>query len=84
MLKSWLRKPWKRWLSLPRAIELMKKREEEILPYPDVFGSKIRRRIIPEIERETFIDSWRGTFATREFTEEDKERVLRELKNMEF
>lgn len=57
----------------------LKKRAREILPYPEVFSSNIQQRVIPEIKRRTFIDSWKGIMATTEFTGEDKEKVLKKL-----
>jgi len=64
---------------IPKGV---KKRVKEILPYPEIFKIKLSDRIIPEIEGRTFLDSWRGAFATTRYTEEDRQRVLRELKNL--
>lgn len=60
----------------------LSQRVKKILPNPNIFYSRIRRRIIPEIKRETFIDSWKGIMATTEYTEEDKEKVAEELKEI--
>ncbi|MBI4739663.1 hypothetical protein HY772_09075, partial [Candidatus Woesearchaeota archaeon] len=55
-------------------------RIKEILPRPDILAMNIRDVIIPQISHERFVDSWRGTFVTKEFDEECKERVLKELR----
>lgn len=60
----------------------LKKRIKKILPYPEVFKNKISERVIPEIKEPNFIDSWKGIFATTEYTEKDKKRVLKELKSL--
>ncbi|MBE0512227.1 nucleotidyl transferase AbiEii/AbiGii toxin family protein, partial [Candidatus Bathyarchaeota archaeon] len=62
---------------VPKALG---QRVEKILPNPNIFYSRIGRRVIPEIKRETFIDSWKGIMATTEYIEEDKEKVVEELK----
>lgn len=46
---------------VPKGI---KKRIREILPYLEVFQIKLSNKIIPEIRKETFLNSWRGAFAT--------------------
>lgn len=60
----------------------VKKRIKEILPYLEVFQIKLSNRIIPEIEKETFLDSWRGAFATTRYKDEDRQRVIEELKKL--
>lgn len=60
----------------------LKKRIKRILPYPEIFKTKIEERIIPEIRRATFIDSWRGIFGTHRYTEEDKRGVLEQLEKL--
>jgi hypothetical protein len=64
---------------IPRALS---QRVKKILLNPNIFYSRIRRRVIPEIERKTFIYSWKGMMATTEYTEEDKEKVAEELKGI--
>ena len=64
---------------IPSGLE---KRVGQILPYPEIFKAKIEKRIIPEIRRTTFLDSWKGIFGTREYTEQDKEEVMKRLKNI--
>lgn len=39
-------------------------------------------RIVADVSDPRFLDSWRGTFITEEFTEKDKERVLKELRRL--
>lgn len=58
------------------------KRVREIIPHQDLFSSNIQQRIIPEVRKRTFIDSWRGIMATTEFTEKDKEQVMRRLEEL--
>jgi len=64
---------------LPKQIQ---KRIKEILPYPEIFKAKLSRRIIPEIKGKTFLDSWRGAFATTRYMEEDRRKVIRELQEL--
>lgn len=63
---------------IPKALS---QRVKQIVPNPKIFYSRIRRRVIPEIERKTFIDSWKGIMATTEYTEKDKEKVAEQLKS---
>jgi len=65
---------------VPRGL---KERVKEILPHPSVFGLRIRQRIIPELMKATFLDSWRGIFATTSYSESDKERVIEKLRTFE-
>jgi hypothetical protein len=60
--------------------EGLDKRIKEILPYPDIFARNIRDVIIHQISHERFVDSWRGTFVTKEFDEDCKKIVLKELR----
>ena len=53
-----------------------------LLPYPQTFREKVEGRVIPEIRKATFLDSWRGIFATTSYAEEDKEKVLEHLKRL--
>ncbi|MBS7611777.1 nucleotidyl transferase AbiEii/AbiGii toxin family protein [Candidatus Bathyarchaeota archaeon] len=57
----------------------LKDRLKEILPHPRVFELKIEQRIIPELRKATFLDSWKGIFATTQYTEKDKEKVIEQL-----
>jgi len=57
-------------------------RINQILPYPQVFKEKVEERLIPEIRKTTFLDSWRGNFATTQYSEEDKEKVVRKLEEI--
>jgi len=57
----------------------LEKRIKQILPNPEIFKSKIKERILPEIRRATFVDSWRGIFGTTKYTEEHKRKVLEQL-----
>ena len=53
-----------------------------ILPYPEVFKSKLEGNIIPVMKRRTFIDSWRGIFGTTKYTEDDRRRVIESLETL--
>ncbi|MGQ9719688.1 MAG: nucleotidyl transferase AbiEii/AbiGii toxin family protein [Nitrososphaerales archaeon] len=57
----------------------LKERVKEILPYPRIFQLKIEQRIIPELRKVTFSDSWKGIFATTKYTESDKEKIIEQL-----
>ena len=57
----------------------VKKRIKQVLPNPEIFKSKIKERIIPEIRRATFVDSWRGIFGTTKYTEKHKREILEQL-----
>jgi len=57
-------------------------RAKEILPHSKVFGEKLKRSVIPEIKKRTFLDSWRGIFATTSYTDEDKKRVIEQLEEL--
>lgn len=59
-----------------------KRRIKEILPYPEIFQEKLKERIIPEIRKRTFLDSWRGIFGTTKYKEEDKKKVIAELEKL--
>ncbi len=57
-------------------------RVKEVLPNPKVFEDKLKRSVIPEIKRTTFLDSWRGIFATTSYTDEGKKRVIERLEGL--
>jgi hypothetical protein len=62
--------------------ENLKERIKQLLPYPEIFSIKLKEKIIPEIRNETFLDSWRGVFATTRYSEEDKEKVIVKLEKL--
>lgn len=49
--------------------------------YPEIFSIKLEERIIPEIRRKTFLDSWR-IFGTTKYNEEDRRKVIIELEKL--
>lgn len=57
----------------------LEKRVRQILPHPEIFKAKLEKKIIPEIKRTTFLDSWKGIFGTTRYTEEGKKKVLEQL-----
>jgi len=54
----------------------LSERIRQILPYPEVFKSKLEVNIIPVVKRRIFIDSWRGIFGTTKYAEDDRRRVI--------
>ena len=61
--------------------EMLMSRASEIVSNQEVFAGNIKE-IIKSISDKRFVDSWRGTFLTREFTEKDKERVIAQLEGV--
>lgn len=57
-------------------------RVNQILPYPRIFKAKIEQRLIPEIRKATFLNSWKGIFATTSYHEQDKEKVINQLEKL--
>jgi len=57
-------------------------RIRQILPYPEVFKSKLEENIIPVMKRKTFIDSWKGVFGTTKYREEDRRKVIKLLEKL--
>ena len=62
--------------------ENLDERVKQVLPYPEIFSIKLKDRIIPEIKRKTFLDSWRGIFGTTKYNEEDRRKVITELEKL--
>jgi len=67
---------WKN--GIPEGLE---RRARKMLAQPEILKKNLEL-IIKIISDRRFLDSWKGTFITTEFTEETKEKVLRELKNI--
>ena len=61
--------------------EDLKERAEKALAYPEIVEKSLKL-IIDDISDKRFLDSWKGTFVTKEFTEEIKEHVLKQLKKL--
>jgi hypothetical protein len=64
---------------VPENLEV---RVKQVLPYPEIFPIKLKERVIPEIRRKTFLDSWRGMFGTTKYNEEDRRKVIMELEKL--
>jgi len=64
---------------IPSGLE---RRVQQILPHPEVFETKIRERIMPEIRRATFLDSWKGIFGTQRYMEEDRKKIIKQLRKL--
>ena len=47
-----------------------------------IFARNLEEKIIPDIKNKLLLNSWKGMFITREFTEHDKKRVVKELENL--
>jgi hypothetical protein len=67
---------WKN--SIPKGLT---KRAKKMLTHPEILETNLKL-IIQDISNKNFLDSWRGTFITTEFTEKIKEEVLKELKKL--
>ena len=61
--------------------EDLKQRAKKALAYPEIL-EKNMKLIIDDISDKRFLDSWKGTFVTTEFTERTGEEVLKELKKL--
>jgi len=59
----------------------LKERAQKLLAHPEIL-EKNMQLIINDISDKRFLDSWKGTFVTTEFTEKTKEQVLKELKKL--
>jgi len=59
----------------------LEERAKKMLAHPDI-AEKNLKLVINDISDERFLDSWKGTFVTTEFTEKTKEKVLKELKKL--
>ncbi len=60
----------------------VKTRLKEILAYPDIFFKNIDKIVLPAISDKRFVNSWRGTYITTEFTEKNKIEVLKKLTDL--
>lgn len=67
---------WKR--GIPHDL---KEEAKKTLAYPQIIETNLSL-IISDIADKRFLDSWKGTFVTTEFTEACKEKVIGELKNL--
>lgn len=67
---------WKRGIPIDLMEEAKKK-----LSHPEII-EKNMSLIISDIADKRFLDSWKGTFVTNEFTEATKDKVLKELKKL--
>jgi hypothetical protein len=59
----------------------LKERAKKVLSHPEIL-EKNMKLITDDILDKRFLDSWKGTFVTTEFTEKTKEEVLKELKKL--
>jgi hypothetical protein len=59
----------------------MAERAKKALAHPEIIRKNLKL-IITDISDKRFLDSWKGTFVTTEFTERTEEQVLKELKKL--
>ena len=59
----------------------MAERAKMALAHPEIIRKNLKL-IITDISDKRFLDSWKGTFVTTEFTERTEEQVLKELKKL--
>ena len=59
----------------------LKERAKKALAHPEIL-EKNMKLITDDISDKRFLNSWKGTFITTEFTEKTKEEVLKELKKL--
>jgi hypothetical protein len=59
----------------------LKERAKKALAHPEIL-EKNMKLIIDDVLDKRFLDSWKGTFVTTEFTEKTKDEVLKELKKL--
>ena len=59
----------------------LKERAKKALAHPEIL-EKNMKLITDDILDKRFLDSWKGTFVTTEFTEKTKDEVLKELKKL--
>ena len=57
----------------------LKEEVKKTLAHPEIIEENLKL-IISDISDKRFLDSWKGTFVTTEFTENIKEEVLKKLK----
>lgn len=57
-------------------------RVTQILPHPHIFKEKLAQNIIPELEKKTFLYSWRGIFSVTKYTEKEKQQVIAQIQQM--
>jgi len=67
---------WKN--GVPRDI----KKRLSVLNDPAIFTRNLEQKIILDIKNKLFLNSWKGTFITSEFTEQDQKRVVKELESL--
>jgi len=61
--------------------ENLKEEAKKTLSHPEIIEKNLKL-IISDISDKRFLDSWKGTFVTTEFTERTREEVLKKLKKL--
>ena len=70
---------WKNGLPNP---EIIAQRATQIVVSPQQLNDKLQG-IIDDIKDDRFLDSWRGTFITKTFTDKDKQHTLTALRQLQ-
>ena len=60
----------------------LEERAVKLIPNPEVVKTDLINIIVPALEDKRFVDSWRGMFITKDFTEAVKEQVLKQLRGL--
>jgi len=58
-----------------------KKASKKIVLYPVLFGENLKQ-VITDIADKRFVDWWRGIFIRTDFSEDDKEKGLDQLRKL--
>lgn len=69
------------WKQRIPETRLLVERTDEIIAAPEGLTKKLDV-VISDVSDSRFLDSWRGTFITEEFKENDKKRVLRKFRKL--
>ena len=69
------------WKQGMPELDPLVKRAKQAVQEPRVLRDKLKI-ILDDLSDPRFVDSWRGTFIIEEFTEKDKEQILRELRQL--
>lgn len=60
----------------------LEKRAAKLIPNPEAVKADLTNIILPTLEDRRFVHSWRGMFIRTDFTEETKQQVLQQLRQL--